>query len=473
MKTLDMYIEKNQKLMRQMFGVLCVFTFVMLVAGAYFCFQWNLEVLPVSSIMNIAADELGIGMALIVLRTERHSLQILDTAKFIFVVMLFLTTSALFVDQIGWLVQAMPEFITVSWIVNTLYYVLGAAIAWAFFLYIREYTGGSQKGISGISKAFAVITILQMIAMIANRWTGMYFVIDEAGCYQRNPKYYWMVIAFFVASVVVSAYVILATDLSIRKKHVMSTYCVLPVVFIVIQAVAYGLSLQYIGTLSSFLIIYCNVQRDHNIELAQRRIEIAEQNSLLMLSQIQPHFIYNTLGTIKVLCQLNPELAAETIDDFAAYLRGNIDSIRDSRLVHITKEIEHTKNYTKIEELRFDNIHVEYDIAADDFSLPVLTIQPLVENAIRHGVRARDNGVVTVRTAYNKEKKGYEVSIIDNGIGFDPDAEYTGKGNHVGIANVRDRIMHLCHGTFEIYSVLDEGTTVSMFIPKVQDNREQ
>jgi sensor histidine kinase YesM len=190
----------------------------------------------------------------------------------------------------------------------------------------------------------------------------------------------------------------------------------------------------------------------------------AEQRIKIMMSQIQPHFLYNTLTTIQSLCLTNPQKAFETTGKFGSYLRNNIDSLNRSELITVEKELEHTRVYADIEMLRFPKISVEYHIEAADFCVPALTIQPLVENAIRHGVRDVDRGLVEVST---KQTEGGNIIIIsDNGVGFDTNIPFSTDKDHIGIKNVSERIKSMCGGTLSIDSKLGEGTVITITIPR-------
>ena len=190
----------------------------------------------------------------------------------------------------------------------------------------------------------------------------------------------------------------------------------------------------------------------------------AEQRIRIMISQIQPHFLFNTLTTIQTLCDIDPPKAEETVGKFAAYLRQNIQSLDRSDLVPFEKEMEHTRIYAGIEMIRFPDIRVEYDTQDTAFSLPALTVQPLVENAIRHGVRGLDNGLVSV----SSRDRGafHEIVVADNGKGFDASAISSMESAHVGLRNVRDRIVSLCGGAMDVVSEAGKGTTITIRIPK-------
>ena len=192
----------------------------------------------------------------------------------------------------------------------------------------------------------------------------------------------------------------------------------------------------------------------------------AEQRIQIMMTQIQPHFLYNTLTTIRSLCLRSPEMAAQTIEKFSKYLRQNLDTLNQPELIPFSQELEHVRIYAEIEMLMFPYIHINYDIGDECFMLPPLTVQPLVENAIRHGVRAREVGQIDV--IVRKNEGGHTIVISDNGLGFDPVVIDAAEGNHIGIRNVRERLENQCGGTLAVKSRKGAGTTVTLFIPETE-----
>ena len=141
-------------------------------------------------------------------------------------------------------------------------------------------------------------------------------------------------------------------------------------------------------------------------------------------------------------------------------------------LVPIAKELEHPRLYAEIEVLRFPNVHVEYRIEDDCFEVPALSIQPLVENAIRHGVRSKKDGLVTVSTL--REAGAHVITVEDNGAGFDPDMQKASdNGSHIGLENVRSRIEQMCGGTLTVKSRPGEGTAVTVRIPDAAEKERR
>ena len=221
--------------------------------------------------------------------------------------------------------------------------------------------------------------------------------------------------------------------------------------------VTFLLSAMVSGSIFYYIWLHLQFVREHENSL------MAEQRIQIMMTQIQPHFLYNTLTTIQALCLSNPKKASDITGRFGIYLRQNLDSLRSPELIPVKKELEHTRVYVEIEEIRFPYIHVEYDTADTEFQVPALTIQPIVENAIRHGVRIREEGRVLVST--RRLAGWHEIVIRDNGQGFDPKTAERADESHIGIANVRERIEKMCGGTLTVNSIVGEGTTVTIRIP--------
>ena len=199
---------------------------------------------------------------------------------------------------------------------------------------------------------------------------------------------------------------------------------------------------------------------------AELKRELSELNTTLMISQIQPHFLYNALNTIKYMTKKDPKTAEKAIVKFSNYLRANMDSLTQKEPIPFTKELEHVKNYIDIEQLRFgERLTIEYDIEVDAFTIPPLTIQPIVENAIKHGVNQKPEGG-TVRISTREAEKAFVVIVSDNGVGYDVNQTLDDGRSHVGIKNIKKRLRTMLGATVETSSVIGEGTDVTITIPK-------
>jgi hypothetical protein len=212
-----------------------------------------------------------------------------------------------------------------------------------------------------------------------------------------------------------------------------------------------------------------------NIEAEKQAMEVKLQEShiSIMLSQIQPHFLYNTLNSIYYLCETNPMLAKSMVNSFSEYLRNNLSSLEERALISFETELAHINTYLDIERVRFeDTLEIEYDIKCVNFSLPVLTVQPIVENAVKHGTsKKRGGGRVTIQTMEDGDY--YIIKVSDTGAGFDPSKTKNDGKRHIGIENVRQRLSNMCDGTLTIESAVGEGTVATIKIPKAQKNEEK
>ena len=197
--------------------------------------------------------------------------------------------------------------------------------------------------------------------------------------------------------------------------------------------------------------------------LAQREAELRETRIRAMIQQIRPHFIYNTLTSIYVLIKEDPERAMTVVQDFTDYLQSNFTAISADKPISFSDELKHTQAYLAVESMRYgDELHVKYDTAFTAFRLPALTLQPIVENAVKYGVgKGHSPEHITIAT-----RAGQDASVIivtDDGPGFDPNESNTEA--HTGIENVRERLAAMCGGSVEIESVKGSGTSVVIRIP--------
>lgn len=261
-----------------------------------------------------------------------------------------------------------------------------------------------------------------------------------------------------------------------RKGHLGRKLSLICAVGVVADLIAYylkGNSSGLLFTLSGFLIYIIIMgivmiidYKEQEKKLKEQEEELASSRIAILLSQIQPHFIFNSLAAIETLCKKNADEAVEALEHFSGYLRGSMVALTEKKQIRFESELNHVKNYLYMEQRRFGNrLQVEYDIQETGFLLPSLTVQPMVENAVRHGICKKiEGGCVRIKSFADEEN--WTVEILDDGIGFDMEEfEHMG-GIHVGIANVRSRLKMMCDGRIEINSVKGKGTKVCIMIPK-------
>ncbi|MBR6403961.1 MAG: histidine kinase [Eubacterium sp.] len=221
------------------------------------------------------------------------------------------------------------------------------------------------------------------------------------------------------------------------------------------------------------VIMFVSISSE-NVEMyINQQNELNKQRFDNLILQIRPHFLYNTLSSIYYLCEQDPKKAQFTIGNFSTYLRKNLNAVVKNGPIPFTEELEHTRAYLDVEQVRFkDLLYVDYDISHTAFFLPPLTLQPIVENAVKHGVDPELSPLhIKIRTQKND---GETLLIIeDDGPGFNSN-ESTSSFNknrnpHIGLSNVRERLKALCNATLEINSPtkMGGGTTVEIHIPEI------
>ena len=233
-------------------------------------------------------------------------------------------------------------------------------------------------------------------------------------------------------------------------------------------------------------------RRQQEIILQQKTIvrqqqEIAHERASVMVLRMRPHFIYNTLMSIYSLCRLDPLKARQITMDFTNYLRSNFNAIASDSTIPFSEELEHTRTYLAVEQAQFDDmLIVDYDTAFTHFRLPPLTLQPIVENAVKHGMNPNAAPLhISIRTQRkegllcnpsmqdfqenparsltgDRSNSGAEITVEDTGPGFDPSDE---SKPHTTLENIQQRLEMMCGGSLTICPRDGGGTVVMITIP--------
>ena len=204
--------------------------------------------------------------------------------------------------------------------------------------------------------------------------------------------------------------------------------------------------------------------RELELEKITLNAQLTESRVSTMMSQIRPHFIYNTLGSIEQLCKIDPPKAADLVHNFAKYLRGNFGELDNPKPILMSQEMEHVHHYVSIENVRFPDMTFTFEMECEDFYIPALTVQPIVENAIKHGLMKLPRGG-TINVISYETDTDYIISVEDDGVGFDTGA-LIDERKHVGLRNIRERLKVMVNGTLDIESTVGVGTKVLITIPK-------
>ena len=392
-----------------------------------------------------------------------------------------LAFAATFVSNIGDALAAIYRGVpggAARWVVvlGNFFGVMGLILCSIFYAYVLFYTYNDFD--KRTMKVFHFIVyflgVTMLIFLIISQFTGWLYSIDADNLYKRGPL-------FFLSGVYILANVICALSyMIVRYKRTNSKHSLYAVIFIsfpfigmVLQMVFYGFVFLQISMLLMMVSCLFRVEKisaDRMIEqkemLANNEIELAKARDKLLLSQVRPHFIYNTLSAIRHI-DGNPPETRKAITEFANYLRGNLSALSNEGAIPIEQELEHVKTYVELEKLRFgEKVSVDFDVGDVSFALPPLSVQMLVENAIKHGITSRVEGGHVYVKVWREEDIHY-VEVKDDGVGFDTTAE--SDKEHVGLNSVKNRLETFVAGDMRISSAIGQGTTITLIIP---DNKE-
>jgi LytS/YehU family sensor histidine kinase len=312
--------------------------------------------------------------------------------------------------------------------------------------------------------------VIQWCVVISEILTGMAFALQMFQVIELHS----LIIPFLAECAVLIA--VAFTYLVLLKEH---AFMILPFAAACAADIAVFMitgSSRYSMFVLAWIIIFSVVSLSRLIrESIRKDDELRESRITALMNQIRPHFVHNTLTSVYYLCETDPSLAQEVLLNFTKYLQGNFRSISKKEPVPFSDELEQVQAYIAVEQARFSGeLEIEYDTGYTGFRLPALTLQPIVENSVKHGVgKGISPEKIIIRT--RKENGCAVISVLDNGPGFDPSAmesagsRETREGEyHTGLRNVRDRLELMCGGKLEIKNRPEGGCEVVVTVPEKQ-----
>lgn len=324
-----------------------------------------------------------------------------------------------------------------------------------------------------------MINLLGIAMIILNLFGESFYYFDAQNYYHRGESYILIMVVGLGGTVIDVMFMIFDyRSFDRRTFWMLMSYLILPMLAGVFQTFHYGIGVLNMSIAVAMLLIFLDWQIEKNkkhmmlhSELVEKEKKLTDMRQDVMLSQIQPHFLYNSLTAIAQLCEKNPKQAKKATIAFADYLRGNMDALNEKKPIPFEKELVHIENYMKLEQIRFgEELEAIYDIETVDFKVPVLSVQPIVENAVKHGIKR--HGTVVLHT--QEDDDGFQIWVEDDGVGFDLEKvkaqQKNSERSHIGIANVEKRLKEMSNATLTYFSRPGEGTKVIIKIPKDENS---
>ena len=374
----------------------------------------------------------------------------------IFVLCMF----AFFVDL---LIYEDPTMATAERITACFEYLLMSIPMPMFTEYLLR-TCGEDRRKNFLFRAVVVLWFIHLIFLAVAQFTTFFYYVTPDNRYIRAPGHLLLVAPVFAMMFFNMAGVIRRRGKLQKKYFVAFMIHLLPltVALLVNIMVIETLMVIVLGVSISALAMFAIILYDQIESYLGQQREIAHQRTSIMVLQMRPHFIYNAMMSIYYLCAKDPKKAQQVTLDFTTYLRKNFTAIVEENPVPFADELEHTRAYLAVEQVQFDDsLFVEYDTPHKNFRLPPLTLQPIVENAVKHGMDPECAPLcISIRT--RETPFGSEIVVEDNGPGFAPadDSE-----PHIALANIRQRLEMMCGGKMTIRPREGSGTAVTVIIP--------
>ena len=217
-----------------------------------------------------------------------------------------------------------------------------------------------------------------------------------------------------------------------------------------------------------FFVLLANFVRLFNLQYSTLHTQREKVRNLQVRStteRMKPHYIYNVLTSIYYLCDTDPKVAQQAVGAFSDYLRSVLENLDAGELIPFYQEIQTVQNYLSLEHMRFGNrFHASFHIEADQFLLPPFSVQPIVENAVKHGVAQSDLvGEILIESFETPED--FMVVVRDNCGGFVAE-QLRGSKTSFGLRYIQEILSMTVDGKLIIESEIGVGTTVTLQIPK-------
>lgn len=384
-----------------------------------------------------------------------------------FFAVLFFGAITFFLELVVYFNPSWVLVLTVTYFFQSVLYAVPFPMIAVFLLHSCE----EDWKQSSLFRITMVLFGVYFILLIVSQFTTLFCYVTPESELVLGPAYPLLIVPMIAMLITVIAGVIRRRNKLSRRYLRAFLIALLPVsiaIFIHMFVPVFTL-IDIALTLSAYsmyrLIVFDSIERD-----LRQQEEIAQQRANIAVLQMRPHFIYNTMTSIYYLCDQNPQVAKQVTMDFSTYLRKNLAAIASEDTIPFSEELEHARAYLAVEQAQFeDDLVVSFDTPHVRFRVPPLTLQPLVENAVKHGMDLDSVPLhVLVRTA--KTAKGSEVIVEDDGPGFDTTIADDPKTT---LANIRQRVSLMCSGTLEITPREAGGTVVRVRIPDKDEQRRE
>lgn len=373
-------------------------------------------------------------------------------------------------DSVAWGFRGNPTVLG-YWAVrvsNFFVFALPCVLCMAYVMYIDQAVQRREGKVQRIwYRLIGGTAAILLLLLVATQFTGLFYTFDESNTYHRMPGYIIDVVLYY------SMFAMILALLLVKRKWLthfeflsVLMYIIIPLLATTIQVLNYGLSLIHIGTTVAVLLMFMADTAERSRRLTEQEHILHNAQVALLRTQMQPHFIFNSLNSINALILTDPMAASEAVSCFADFVRASLDTMDGAGLIPFSDELRIVEKYLEMEKIRFgSHLNVVYEIEDRGFMLPAFTLQPIAENAVRHGLcKKLEPGTLTITARLEQDR--HVIEIIDDGTGYDTTQNPSDDGRvHIGMENVSTRLRLLCRGAMTVHSEVGKGTCVRIEVP--------
>lgn len=374
---------------------------------------------------------------------------------------LALCSAAFFLEASAYVNPDLAILLVIAYFIQTLCGAIAFPMLASYLLYCCN---ESWRG-SGLAHAVLALWTVFCILLVIAQSTDVFWHLGPNGEPEFGPAYSLHIGPILAMQLVVLVGVVRRRHKLSRRRYRAFLLFLVPVTVVCIVhvfVIPVFTLVDITMTISAYAAYRIIMSDTIEQNLFQQR-EIARQRASIAVLQMRPHFIYNTMTSIYYLCDQDPELAKQVTMDFTTYLRRNLAAIASEDTIAFSEELEHARAYLAVEQAQFeDDLFVEYHTPHTQFRVPPLTLQPLVENAVKHGMDP-DSGPLHVWIRTKETTSGSEVIVEDDGSGFDP---AVADDPHTTLANIRQRLDMMCGGALDFTPREGGGTVIRVTVPQ-------
>ena len=374
--------------------------------------------------------------------------------------LLFLCTVTCFLAMVFWEDPAMAAASRIVYLFEDLFISTPIFMPTLFLLHC---CGESVKN----SLLFRIVTALlgvYIVLLVVIQFTDIFYYVTPDNRFFRGPLWALWIIPLVLIMILNIAGVIKRRNKLTKKHYNALLVYLLPMTAAIIVHMFISAEIFVIFGMALFaLVMFGLILSDNMEQYARQQREIANQRAGIMVLQMRPHFIYNTMMGIYYLCDQDPQKAKQVTLDFTTYLRKNFAAIANEDTIPFRDELEHTRAYLAVEQAQFeDSLFVSFDTPHTMFRVPPLTLQPIVENAVKHGMKSSSDPI-HISVVTRQTESSSEIIVEDDGPGFDPVDD---NEPHIALDNIRQRLELMCRGELVITAREGGGTSVKVTIPE-------